>query len=613
MPNMFVKTARNMALVFVLTVFALSSCSSPYAGEEASRGESTLTIRLVGNARTAVSPELGATFSHQITLIGPGAGASQASPWLLPGTESFSFGGLYSGFYTIIVEARHENLPANYNTAHFPSAPHESGFLRARGVNGVTVGNTSVNVTIDMYPATEVADWAQFSEALSKLEEEEIFVLTGDIAIGASGGIEIAAGKKLTIITRDARTITRSSGATGPMFDVSGKLYLGYEHEFPSREINLTINGTGSNTTGSIIQVNSDANVYMQAGTTLTGNTFVSSGYGGGVYIDGGWFFMQGGTIIENEAFLGGGVYVKGGGSFGMSGNAMVENNNATQNGGGVSVSADSGFYMYGGTITRNTAIFGGGVDVSGGTFEMEGGTITINSADNRGGGVLVGEGSDDNWVYVAGVFNMSGGIISQNNAADIGGGGVVVEYEGTFTLTGGTISANTTEVNDYGEGGYGGGVLVMEGDFVMNGGTISGNVSKNNGGGVSVIEGTFTMNNGSIRSNTASNDGGGVYVGGEWADGNVYNAGSFRMAGGAISGNNSPKANASGVWIDGAYGIHTAAFTTFSKTGGSIVATGHAVYYSNATQNRWRAAAGADVVLSVDEDGELDGDWEGP
>jgi hypothetical protein len=61
----------------------------------------------------------------------------------------------------------------------------------------------------------------------------------------------------------------------------------------------------------------------------------------------------------------------------------------------------------------------------------MSGGTISENTA-LYGGGVIAG-----------GIFTMSGGTISGNTA--LHGGGVYVSDSGTFTMGDGTISGNTT------------------------------------------------------------------------------------------------------------------------------------------------------------------------
>jgi hypothetical protein len=66
---------------------------------------------------------------------------------------------------------------------------------------------------------------------------------------------------------------------------------------------------------------------------------------------------------------------------------------------------------MSGGTISGNTAIHGGGVEIWGGTFTMSGGTISGNTA-NSGGGVYISSGT----------FTKSGGgTISNTNTAKNG------------------------------------------------------------------------------------------------------------------------------------------------------------------------------------------------
>ena len=83
----------------------------------------------------------------------------------------------------------------------------------------------------------------------------------------------------------------------------------------------------------------------------------------------------------------------------------------------------------------------GGGVFVDGGTFYLHGGQITGNGAV-AGGGVSV---------MHDGYFYMSGGIISDNTADDTNwfrAAGVQVESGSTFTMTGGTITANHGDYN---------------------------------------------------------------------------------------------------------------------------------------------------------------------
>jgi hypothetical protein len=132
----------------------------------------------------------------------------------------------------------------------------------------------------------------------------------------------------------------------------------------------------------------------------------------------------------------------------------------------------------------NNTANYGGGVYVIDGTFNMTGGTISNNTAKKSGG------------VYVTdGTFTMSDGTISNNKAGV--GGGVYLDFSSTFTMSGGTISGNKADYED------GGGVFIYShATFTMSGGTISGNTAARDAGGVSVYNGALTKTTGTIYGN---------------------------------------------------------------------------------------------------------------
>ena len=118
-----------------------------------------------------------------------------------------------------------------------------------------------------------------------------------------------------------------------------------------------------------------------------------------------------------------------------------------------------------GGVLTGGSGGKGGGVYVNkGGTFTMTGGNIVGNTA-NAGGGVYVDKG---------GTFTMEDGSINNNKATSGGGGGVMVN-EGSFTLSGGSITGNATNSEAF---GYGGGVCLY-GTFYLSGDSIIQNNTK--------------------------------------------------------------------------------------------------------------------------------------
>ena len=129
----------------------------------------------------------------------------------------------------------------------------------------------------------------------------------------------------------------------------------------------------------------------------------------------------------------------KGSGSTGM-----VTHSSGTGSG----VYVNGTFNMYGGSISGNSAIYGGGVrierTIKGPVFNMYGGEITNNKAASSGG---YGGG-----VYVCdGTFKMSGGSITKNTVSDTKGiyygGGVYVSESATFTVSGTVnITGNTAE-----------------------------------------------------------------------------------------------------------------------------------------------------------------------
>ena len=245
-------------------------------------------------------------------------------------------------------------------------------------------------------------------------------------------------------------TTSNSLPTVAGNYYLSSDVTLSNTWAVPSGETSLCLNGktiTGSGN-GIVIEIGS--------GSIL--NLYDCSGSAGKI---------TGGNAITPTANSGGGVYI----------------NNGSLN-------------MYGGTISGNTAKYGGGVCVNGssGIFNMRGGVIKENTANTTTGGVYVKSSSK---------FNLFDGEISDNT-----GSGVGIANMSTVTMSGGTISINRASQTNYNNGG---GVHNGSGTFTMTGGTISGNTATGNGGGVN-NEDTFTMTGGIISGNTATTNGGGVY-----------------------------------------------------------------------------------------------------
>ena len=270
---------------------------------------------------------------------------------------------------------------------------------------------------------------------------------------------------------------------------------------------------------GDMITVNSGAKLILQ-NIVIDGNLGSYSNTGSIVRINGGELVMEDGAVLTNNSgYEGGGVYVNGG-SFTMNGGEIRGNSTIpsatalySHNGGGVYLNSGS-FIMNGGKINENRGrYYGGGVNVNSGAFTLNSGEISGNSSSSGGGGVN-------------GNLTMTGGKIT-GNSADNGAG-----VSGTVTMSGGEISGNS---GTYGAGVYGG--------LIMSGGKITGNSAGYHGGGLYVSGGgAFTMTGGEISGdNSARQRGGGVYI---------DNAGISTIGGDAIISNNSARQDGGGVCV---------------------------------------------------------------
>lgn len=132
--------------------------------------------------------------------------------------------------------------------------------------------------------------------------------------------------------------------------------------------------------------------------------------------------------------------------------------------------------YGTGGNITKHR-IF---KVYNGADFTIEG--LTLKGADS---GTKVGGA-----IYTEGKVEMANCVITENKVSAVRGGGVLIAG-GTFTMIGGEIKNNKTNIN-----GEGGGVCINGGTFKMIGGRIKENNQgvNSNGKGVYVAGGSFTM-----------------------------------------------------------------------------------------------------------------------
>ncbi|MBP9997000.1 MAG: hypothetical protein KBT19_06950 [Lachnospiraceae bacterium] len=147
--------------------------------------------------------------------------------------------------------------------------------------------------------------------------------------------------------------------------------------------------------------------VYTNKSFSMADNTVIANCQaekGGGVWVDCGNFNMAGSSTIKGctATIDGGGICACNATEFNMSANSKVTDCTAGNGGGGV-YSYHCPFIMSGNSsISNNTAkvnfttpISGGGVCIEGGTFKMTGGTISGNTSTQDGGGLNIYKNND--------------------------------------------------------------------------------------------------------------------------------------------------------------------------------------------------------------------------
>ncbi|MCL2360942.1 MAG: SpaA isopeptide-forming pilin-related protein [Defluviitaleaceae bacterium] len=313
---------------------------------------------------------------------------------------------------------------------------------------------------------------------------------------------------------------------------------------------------------GSALNIQGNGHFHLVNGV-IGGTTFADGNYDGNaaIFINSGRLVMEGGQIIGNRGSVAGGIFnsaattaaVPTNGIF-MSGGVIAGNTAGIAPGGGPSTAAFNGgggvrnlgrFIMSEDAVIRNnTAIVnGGGVWTNGsgglngfwmsdnaaiyGNIAEGGGGIPTNVAPVRGGGGVYVAGRTVDGNVVGGRFEMSGGTIGGATAAHAnhaltndptessGGGGVALSAEAVFAMSGGRIEGNVSDQ-------YGGGVWVgYDSSFTLSGTTakhITGNEAEYSGGGVWVAEDSEMLmqplsENLHITNNVAGHMGGGIYT----------------------------------------------------------------------------------------------------
>lgn len=204
---------------------------------------------------------------------------------------------------------------------------------------GETTDQTAISITLK---ATEegqedkVRYFDTIQHAIDAAPEYNAETNRGATVIEVSGQIElektvtVKANKKVCIRATNAVTISRKAGTlTADMFQVSGEnAELQFDVKEGTKGAALTISGAAgtvdAQVAGTIINVSDGAAVGIYTGITLTGNNSFAAD-GGAITNKGGSVVLYGGTITGNTGVKGGGIYSDA--SINMQGTVVVKDN----------------------------------------------------------------------------------------------------------------------------------------------------------------------------------------------------------------------------------------------------------------------------------------------
>lgn len=389
-------------------------------------------------------------------------------------------------------------------------------------------------------------------------------------ATGSGGNIMVTtAGGKLTI---DGATLSNGTAKSG-----GGNLRADSGCEVEILGNTLITKGTAETSTGGNVVCYM---LTMKNGTISDGQ---SNNQGGNLYVPGGSFTMEGGTITGGKSMRGSGgnmgVYASSSDTIVTLSGGTISNGTTPVSGGNMVIftNADTDFKVDL-RITGDMQITGG---VSKATASGGGGNIALNDADCH---LTIGEEGKAGPTISGGKAALNGGnIFSKSNnvilysgtisgdleeANAVEGGAIYIE-SGSVTIAGGTITGCEAS-------GHGGGIFAAENATVtISGGTLSGNMATGSGanGGNLCADGAVTISGGTFENGSAVNAGGNICVLSATVTGGTFLGGSAKYGGNAAftSGGDST--------------IQNATFTGGeAQTGGAVYASNDSITFTDVT-----------------------------
>lgn len=439
------------------------------------------------------------------------------------------------------------------------------------------------NVEVDLSKKQDDTATSQDGETAV---EKKVEIVDGTITGGTDSGVKIiGADVKLENVNVTGNS---SQGNGGGIYVEDGSVEI----------IGGSISGNsaagtnerGAQGGGGIYAKNSDV---VLTDTTISGNTVTGSGKdGGGVLVKNGSLTINDSTISDNTApDQGGGIHVEwselkitdstvsgnkaanGAGIFMADTDVpknetehtitktTIENNTASNLGGGVYVGNNSDVTITDSTLEGNTAASQGGAIVaySGRNITLDNTTVKGNKAISGGAIHALGTAVTDTHITLENNTEFTG-----NNATS--GAGIYA-----YTIAGNPLQIDilNSKINNNTATSYGGGIFAYNGVKVRaDGADISGNTAANAGVLFLWNNSSADLNNSEVGGNKATGNGGGVYVYDATCSVTASNGTVFRENSGYRGG---------GIFSSG--GTVTAEDSTFEKNtatddGGAIAAT---------------------------------------
>jgi len=428
---------------------------------------------------------------------------------------------IVSGIYKITIPGANED---NNATGDFDILP-TGGNLSIVNTSGgaVTVDGNHLDRVFDINPGFDPANpTPSFTVTMQGFTITNGNASPGDFAPGSGGGIRDQGNASLTltnmVLTNNRATADGGGVSMENMASVPWTLTLN----------NTIVSNNHAGDAGGGVETDGSGKVFLNAGTTITGNTCVNQG--AGVWLDfipdpnnpivlkSANLTVTGSTISNNKALtgLGGGIGNAGTGAVSIIGSTLSSNFAGMAGGGFADQNGQGSLYVATSTFTNNVAVGDGGAIAESGPTTITSTDIDGNSTSGNGGGIF----SD-------GYVNLTNSTVANNSAAGTGGGFADDNTQGTLntlgdlfannvaTGNGGAIAAGgqatsiaTTEFDGNSSGGSGGAVFVNGTTLVVQSSTFANNTSAGNGGGVEIdTNGTSFFGSSITNSTLTGND----------------------------------------------------------------------------------------------------------